>query len=35
MERIAKLMGLAWIAIGILYYVFLTMWIKKPAALKI
>jgi amino acid transporter len=35
MDRSAKLLGLAWIAIGILYYLLLTMWIKKPAALKI
>ena len=27
--------GLAWITIGVLYYLLLTMWIKKPAALKI
>jgi hypothetical protein len=35
MERAAKLLGLAWIAIGILYYVCLTLWIKKPAVLKV
>jgi amino acid transporter len=35
MDRAAKLLGLAWISIGILYYLVLTMWIKKPAALKI
>jgi amino acid transporter len=35
MDRAAKLLGLAWILIGILYYLLLTMWIKKPAALKI
>jgi amino acid transporter len=35
MDRAAKLLGLAWIAIGILYYLLLTMWIKKPAALKL
>ena len=35
MDRAAKLLGLAWIVIGILYYLLLTMWIKKPAALKI
>jgi hypothetical protein len=35
MDRAAKLLGLAWIAIGVLYYLLLTMWIKKPAALKI
>ena len=35
MERIAKLLGLAWIAIGVLYYLLLTLWIRKPAALKI
>src|SRR6201999_1115270 len=35
MDRAARLLGLAWIVIGILYYLLLTMWIKKPAALKI
>jgi amino acid transporter len=35
MDRSAKLLGLAWIGAGILYYLILTMWIKKPAALKI
>jgi amino acid transporter len=35
MDRAAKLLGLSWIAIGVLYYLALTFWIKKPAALKI
>jgi amino acid transporter len=35
MDRAAKILGLAWIAIGIVYYVVLTVWIKKPVALKI
>ncbi len=35
MDRAAKLLGLSWIAIGVLYYLVLTFWIKKPAALKI
>jgi amino acid transporter len=35
MDRAAKVLGLAWIAIGIFYYVVLTVWIKKPVALKI
>lgn len=35
MDRAAKLMGLAWISIGVLYYLVLTLWIKKPVALKI
>jgi amino acid transporter len=35
MDRIAKLLGLAWIAIGVLYYLLLTLWIRKPAVLKI
>jgi amino acid transporter len=35
MDRAAKVLGLAWIAIGIVYYVVLTVWIKKPVALKI
>ena len=35
MDRAAKVLGLAWIVIGILYYLLLTLWIKKPVALKI
>jgi amino acid transporter len=35
MDRAAKILGLAWIGIGIVYYLVLTLWIKKPAALKI
>jgi amino acid transporter len=35
MDRAAKLLGLAWISIGILYYLALTLWIKKPVVLKI
>ncbi|MGO9947689.1 MAG: APC family permease [Steroidobacteraceae bacterium] len=35
MDRAAKLLGLSWIAIGVVYYLLLTFWIKKPAALKI
>jgi amino acid transporter len=35
MDRAAKILGLGWIAIGILYYLVLTLWIKKPVALKI
>jgi amino acid transporter len=35
MDRAAKLLGLGWIAIGVGYYVVLTVWIKKPVALKI
>jgi amino acid transporter len=35
MDRTAKLLGLAWISIGILYYLVLTLWVKKPVALKI
>jgi amino acid transporter len=35
MDRAAKILGLGWIAIGIVYYVVLTVWIKKPVALKI
>ena len=35
MDRSAKILGLAWIAIGVLYYLLLTMWIRKPAVLKI
>jgi amino acid transporter len=35
MDRAAKLLGLGWIVIGIVYYLVLTLWIKKPVALKI
>jgi amino acid transporter len=35
MDRAAKILGLGWIVIGILYYLVLTLWIKKPVALKI
>ena len=35
MDHAAKLLGLAWILIGILYYLVLTLWVKKPVALKI
>jgi amino acid transporter len=35
MDRTAKILGLAWIAVGIIYYFLLTVWIKKPAVLKI
>jgi amino acid transporter len=35
MDRTAKVLGLGWIAIGAFYYLVLTLWIKKPVALKI
>src|SRR5882762_1595573 len=35
MDRAAKVLGLIWIGIGVFYYLLLTLWIKKPAALKI
>jgi amino acid transporter len=35
MDRAAKMLGLAWISIGVLYYLVLTLWVKKPLALKI
>jgi amino acid transporter len=35
MDRTAKILGLGWIAIGIVYYVVLAVWTKKPVALKI
>jgi hypothetical protein len=35
MDRTAKILGLGWIAIGIVYYVVLSVWTKKPVALKI
>jgi amino acid transporter len=35
MDRAAKVLGLAWIAIGVFYYLLLTIWIRRPAVLKI
>jgi hypothetical protein len=35
MDRAAKILGLAWIAMGVFYYLLLTLWIRKPAVLKI
>jgi amino acid transporter len=35
MDSAAKLLGLSWIAIGVVYYLVLTFWMKKPAALKV
>jgi amino acid transporter len=35
MDRAAKLLGISWIAVGVLYYLVLTFWMKKPAALKV
>jgi hypothetical protein len=35
MDRAAKILGLCWIALGIFYFAVLTVWIKKPVALKI
>jgi amino acid transporter len=35
MDRTAKILGLGWIVIGAFYYLVLTLWIKKPVALKI
>jgi amino acid transporter len=35
MDRAAKFLGLGWIVMGIFYYLVLTLWIKKPVALKI
>ena len=35
MDRAAKILGLSWIATGVLYYLVLLFWVKKPAALKI
>jgi amino acid transporter len=35
MDRAAKILGLAWIVIGVFYYLVLTLWVKKPVALKI
>jgi amino acid transporter len=35
MDRVAKIMGACWLAIGIVYYTVLTFWFKKPVALEI
>ncbi|HEX3395643.1 MAG TPA: APC family permease [Steroidobacteraceae bacterium] len=35
MDHKARVLGLAWITIGIFYYQILTFWYKKPAVLKI
>ena len=35
MDRTAKILGMGWIGIGIVYYAVLTVWMKKPVALKI
>ena len=35
MGWVAKIMGACWLAIGIAYYLVLTLWIKKPVALEI
>jgi len=35
MDRAAKFLGLSWIAIGVLYYLVLTFWVKRPVVLKI
>src|SRR6202521_769594 len=35
MDRTAKILGLGWMVIGAFYYLALTLWIKKPVALKI
>jgi hypothetical protein len=35
MDRAAKILGLAWIAVGVFYYLLLTLWIRKPADLKV
>jgi amino acid transporter len=35
MDRAAKILGLGWIVIGAFYYLVLTLWIRKPVALKI
>jgi hypothetical protein len=32
MDRAAKILGACWIAIGVLYYVVLAFWLKKPVA---
>jgi amino acid transporter len=35
MDRTAKFLGMGWIAIGVFYYLLLTLWIRKPAVLKV
>jgi hypothetical protein len=32
MDRAAKILGLCWIALGLLYFTGLALWTKKPAA---
>jgi hypothetical protein len=32
MDRAAKILGLSWIALGLLYFTVLALWTKKPAA---
>jgi amino acid transporter len=35
MDRAAKYLGLSWVAIGVLYYLVLTFWVRRPVVLKI
>ena len=32
MDRSAKMLGFSWIAIGVLYFLAITLWVKKPSA---
>ena len=35
MDRLAQIMGTTWLAIGIIYFLVLAFWIKKPVAIEI
>src|SRR5271156_5160972 len=35
MDRAAKILGMSWVAIGVVYYLVLIFWVKRPVALKI
>ncbi len=35
MDRTAKWVGGTWLAVGVLYYLVLTVWLRRPTALKI
>jgi hypothetical protein len=35
MDNSAKIMGACWIAIGVIYYLVLTLVLKRPAALEL
>ena len=35
MDRAAKVLGACWIGIGVLYYLVLALWMKKPMSLEV